>query len=45
MKLWLNAALRRDEQSWTSSAPELIDQYCFSPLAVDVIQVRQTGQV
>uniref|UniRef100_A0A671U009 Tumor necrosis factor, alpha-induced protein 2b n=1 Tax=Sparus aurata TaxID=8175 RepID=A0A671U009_SPAAU len=36
--LWLNTALMRDEQSWTSSTPELIDHYCFSPLAVDVIQ-------
>ncbi|KAM8725300.1 tumor necrosis factor alpha-induced protein 2-like isoform 2-T2 [Acanthopagrus schlegelii] len=43
VKLWLNAALRRDEQSWTSSAPELIDQYCFSPLAVDVIQVMDSS--
>ncbi|XP_041660871.1 tumor necrosis factor alpha-induced protein 2-like [Cheilinus undulatus] len=40
MKLWLNAALRKEEESWLSGkTPELIDQYCFSPLAIDIIQM------
>uniref|UniRef100_UPI0037E9C833 tumor necrosis factor alpha-induced protein 2a isoform X2 n=1 Tax=Semicossyphus pulcher TaxID=241346 RepID=UPI0037E9C833 len=40
VKLWLNTALRKEEESWLSGkTPELIDQYCFSPLAIDVIQV------
>ena len=46
MKLWLNTALRKEEETWLSGRmPELIDRYYFSPLAIDVIQVRlQTGQ-
>ncbi|XP_068454898.1 tumor necrosis factor alpha-induced protein 2-like [Clinocottus analis] len=40
VKLWLNAALKKEEESWLSGQnPELIDQFCFSPLAIDVIQV------
>ncbi|XP_035534138.1 tumor necrosis factor alpha-induced protein 2-like [Morone saxatilis] len=40
MKLWLNTALKKEVESWLSgSTPELIDQYLFSPLAIDVIQV------
>ncbi|XP_060908790.1 tumor necrosis factor alpha-induced protein 2a isoform X2 [Labrus mixtus] len=40
LKLWLNTALRKEEESWLSGkTPELIDQYCFSPLAIDIIQV------
>ncbi|XP_042339346.1 tumor necrosis factor alpha-induced protein 2-like, partial [Plectropomus leopardus] len=39
VKLWLNTALRREEEGWLSGrTPELIDHYCFSPLAIDVIQ-------
>lgn len=41
MKLWLHRALQTEEESWLSGRmPELIDSYCFSPLAVDVIQVK-----
>lgn len=41
MKLWLKTALKKEEGSWLSgSTPELLDQYRFSPLAVDVIQVK-----
>ncbi|XP_072218976.1 tumor necrosis factor alpha-induced protein 2a [Leuresthes tenuis] len=40
MKLWLNTALRKEEEAWLSGRmPELIDSYFFSPLAIDVIQV------
>ncbi|XP_045917031.1 tumor necrosis factor alpha-induced protein 2a isoform X2 [Micropterus dolomieu] len=40
VKLWLKTALKKEEGSWLSgSTPELLDQYRFSPLAVDVIQV------
>ncbi|CAJ1077832.1 tumor necrosis factor alpha-induced protein 2-like [Xyrichtys novacula] len=40
VKQWLNSALRKEEEGWLSGkTPELIDQYCFSPLAIDVIQV------
>ncbi|XP_008297125.1 tumor necrosis factor alpha-induced protein 2a isoform X1 [Stegastes partitus] len=40
VKLWLNTALKKEKESWLSGrAPELIDCYYFSPLAVDVIQV------
>lgn len=40
VKRWLSAALKKEEQSWLSGRkPELIEQYCFSPLAIDVIQV------
>ncbi|XP_022614645.1 tumor necrosis factor alpha-induced protein 2-like [Seriola dumerili] len=40
VKLWLNTALKKEEESWLSgNMPELIDSYYFSPLAVDVIQV------
>lgn len=43
VKLWLNTALKKEEESWLSSRnPEIIDQYCFSPLAIDVIQVRHS---
>lgn len=41
VKLWLNTALKKEEESWLSGrTPELNDHYCFSPLAIDVIQVR-----
>lgn len=41
VKLWLNTDLKKEEQNWQSGkTPELIDNYCFSPLAIDVIQVR-----
>lgn len=41
VKLRLNTALKMEEKSWLSGkTPELIDHYCFSPLAIDVIQVR-----
>lgn len=41
VKLWLSAALKKEEESWLSGGtPELIDHYFFSPLAIDVIQVR-----
>ena len=40
VQLWLNSALRKEEESWNSGAtPELIDGYCFTPLAMDVIKV------
>ncbi|XP_031694611.1 tumor necrosis factor alpha-induced protein 2-like isoform X1 [Anarrhichthys ocellatus] len=40
VKLWLNAALKKEEECWLSGQePELIDQFFFSPLAIDVIQV------
>uniref|UniRef100_A0A1A8UA25 Tumor necrosis factor, alpha-induced protein 2a n=1 Tax=Nothobranchius furzeri TaxID=105023 RepID=A0A1A8UA25_NOTFU len=40
VNLWLNVALRKEQESWLSgNAPELIDSYYFSPLAIDVIQV------
>ncbi len=43
VKLWLNTALKKEEESWLGgSNPELIDQYCFSPLGIDVIQVRHS---
>lgn len=43
MKLWLNTALKKEEESWLSGKkPELIDQYCFSPLAIEVIRVRHS---
>ncbi|XP_035474356.1 tumor necrosis factor alpha-induced protein 2-like isoform X1 [Scophthalmus maximus] len=40
VKLWLSRALQKEEESWLSGAnPELIDSYCYSPLAADVIQM------
>ncbi|XP_068610229.1 tumor necrosis factor alpha-induced protein 2-like [Brachionichthys hirsutus] len=40
LRLWLNTALKKEEESWMNDRKhELIDQYCFSPLAIDVIQV------
>lgn len=52
VRLWLNAALKKEEENWLSGkTPELIDHYCFSPLAIDVIQVNlvkyrwDTGEV
>ncbi|XP_029705440.1 tumor necrosis factor alpha-induced protein 2-like [Takifugu rubripes] len=40
VKLWLNTALKKEEESWLNGAiPELIDQYYFSPLAINVIQM------
>ncbi|XP_071395484.1 tumor necrosis factor alpha-induced protein 2-like, partial [Centroberyx affinis] len=40
VKLWLWTALKKEEENWQSGRePDIIDQYCFSPLAVDVIQV------
>lgn len=42
VKSWLNAALRKEEKSWLNGGtPEFIEQYCFSPLAMDVIQVSR----
>lgn len=42
VKMWLNAALKKEEESWLNGGiPELIDQYYFSPLAIDVIQVSR----
>uniref|UniRef100_A0A3Q1EZX8 Tumor necrosis factor alpha-induced protein 2-like n=1 Tax=Acanthochromis polyacanthus TaxID=80966 RepID=A0A3Q1EZX8_9TELE len=42
VKQWLNTALKKEEESWLNGrTPELIDCYYFSPLAVDVIQVRR----
>ncbi|XP_069028774.1 tumor necrosis factor alpha-induced protein 2a isoform X2 [Embiotoca jacksoni] len=44
VKLWLNTALRKEEEGWLSgSTPELIDSYCFSPLGLDVIQVMDSS--
>ncbi|KAG7233570.1 hypothetical protein INR49_006845 [Caranx melampygus] len=44
VKLWLNTALKKEEESWLrGSTPELIDRYYFSPLAVDVIQVMNSS--
>uniref|UniRef100_A0A668VSG5 Uncharacterized protein n=1 Tax=Oreochromis aureus TaxID=47969 RepID=A0A668VSG5_OREAU len=41
VKLWLNTALKKEQENWLSGrTPEIIDGYYFSPLAVDVIQVR-----
>lgn len=38
--MWLNAALKKEEESWLNGGvPELIDQYYFSPLAINVIQM------
>lgn len=38
----LSTALKKEQDSWLhGDTPELLDQYRFSPLAVDVIQVRQ----
>ncbi|XP_063736997.1 tumor necrosis factor alpha-induced protein 2-like [Eleginops maclovinus] len=43
-KLWLDTALRKEEESWLSSRePEIIDEYCFSPLAIDVLQVLDSS--
>lgn len=40
VKMWLNTALKKEEESWLNGGiPELIDQYYFSPLAINVIQV------
>nr|XP_046229949.1 tumor necrosis factor alpha-induced protein 2-like isoform X2 [Scatophagus argus] len=40
VKSWLKAALRKEEETCLRRGkPEIIDQYCFSPLAVDVIQM------
>uniref|UniRef100_A0A1A7YFR2 Tumor necrosis factor, alpha-induced protein 2a n=1 Tax=Iconisemion striatum TaxID=60296 RepID=A0A1A7YFR2_9TELE len=40
VNLWLNAILMKEQESWLSeNAPELIDSYYFSPLAIDVIQL------
>lgn len=41
VKLWLSTVLKKEEESWLkNNTPEIIDTYYFSPLAVDVIQVR-----
>lgn len=41
VKLWLSAALKKEEESWQGGGtPELLDNYRFTPLAIDVIQVR-----
>ncbi|CAN9508007.1 unnamed protein product [Ophioblennius macclurei] len=40
VKLWLDKLLNRERQAWRDGAqPEVLDGYCFSPLAIDVIQV------
>ncbi|XP_041721312.1 tumor necrosis factor alpha-induced protein 2 isoform X1 [Coregonus clupeaformis] len=39
VRTWLSNALSKEEEGWLSGkSPELIDGYCFSPLAIDVIQ-------
>ncbi|XP_034005286.1 exocyst complex component 3-like [Trematomus bernacchii] len=44
VKLWLNRALRKEEESWLSGREtERIDHFCFSPLAIDVIQVLDSS--
>uniref|UniRef100_A0A8C6KLI5 Tumor necrosis factor, alpha-induced protein 2 n=1 Tax=Nothobranchius furzeri TaxID=105023 RepID=A0A8C6KLI5_NOTFU len=46
VNLWLNVALRKEQESWLSgNAPELIDSYYFSPLAIDVIQFHAALKV
>uniref|UniRef100_A0A3Q2FZZ8 Tumor necrosis factor, alpha-induced protein 2b n=1 Tax=Cyprinodon variegatus TaxID=28743 RepID=A0A3Q2FZZ8_CYPVA len=45
IQLWLNTLLKKEEESWLGDKhPELIDSYYFSPLAIDIIQVRAGAQ-
>ncbi|XP_061563478.1 tumor necrosis factor alpha-induced protein 2a [Cololabis saira] len=45
VELWLNRALRKEEESWCGGgAPELIDGYYFNPLAMEVIMVMQESR-
>nr|XP_057942413.1 tumor necrosis factor alpha-induced protein 2a isoform X2 [Doryrhamphus excisus] len=40
MDMWLNNILHREEDNWSKDeTPESIDNYYFSPLAIEVIQV------
>ncbi|XP_077408112.1 tumor necrosis factor alpha-induced protein 2-like isoform X3 [Vanacampus margaritifer] len=40
VSLWLHKVLQREEENWTgTNMPEVLDDYFFCPLAVDVIQV------
>ncbi|XP_067337323.1 tumor necrosis factor alpha-induced protein 2a isoform X1 [Channa argus] len=42
VKLWLSTVLEKEEQSWMKgNKPEILSDYFFSPLAVDVIQIIQ----
>ncbi|KAM3602653.1 uncharacterized protein V6R79_008243 [Siganus canaliculatus] len=44
VKLWLNNMLKTEEEAWLKGgAPEILDQYRFSPLAVDCIQVMDNS--
>ncbi|KAM4633627.1 tumor necrosis factor alpha-induced protein 2-like [Polymixia lowei] len=39
VRSWLSTALRQEEERWlTGRNPEVVEQYFFSPLAVDVLQ-------
>uniref|UniRef100_A0A4W5NIB6 Tumor necrosis factor, alpha-induced protein 2a n=1 Tax=Hucho hucho TaxID=62062 RepID=A0A4W5NIB6_9TELE len=39
VRTWFSKALSKEEDGWLSGkSPELIDRYCFCPLAIDVIQ-------
>lgn len=40
VRLWLSTALKEEQEGWLSGdAPDVIDSYYFSPLAIDAIQV------
>ncbi|XP_077366433.1 tumor necrosis factor alpha-induced protein 2-like isoform X3 [Festucalex cinctus] len=40
VSLWLRKVLQREEESWTgTNMPEVMDDFFFCPLAIDVIQV------
>ncbi|XP_029590163.1 tumor necrosis factor alpha-induced protein 2-like [Salmo trutta] len=39
VRTWFSKALSKKEEGWLSGkSPELIDGYCFCPLAIDIIQ-------
>ncbi|XP_064781801.1 tumor necrosis factor alpha-induced protein 2-like isoform X2 [Oncorhynchus masou masou] len=39
VRTWFSNALSKEEEGWLSGkSPELIDGYCFCPLAIDIIQ-------
>ncbi|XP_038824377.1 tumor necrosis factor alpha-induced protein 2-like [Salvelinus namaycush] len=39
LRTWFSNALSKEEEGWLSGkSPELIDGYCFCPLAIDIIQ-------
>uniref|UniRef100_A0A8C7LUX8 Tumor necrosis factor, alpha-induced protein 2a n=1 Tax=Oncorhynchus mykiss TaxID=8022 RepID=A0A8C7LUX8_ONCMY len=39
VRTWFSKALSKEEEGWLSGkSPELIDGYCFCPLAIDIIQ-------